>query len=82
MNLILTAICCFMCIIEIFNMKFETFEGHFSPKYFHNATGRDILRILNLDDIKNDNKGYNKFEEADILKRKSKSFFIRFYVIY
>jgi len=53
-------------------MKLETFEGHLSPKYFHNATGMDILRILNLDEIKNDSKSYNKYEEADKLKRKSK----------
>lgn len=73
MNLILSAICCFMCIVGIFNMKFETFESNLSPKYFHNATGMDILRILNLDEIKNDSKGYSKYEEADILKRKSKN---------
>ena len=71
MKLILSAICSFMCIVEIFNIKLETFEGHLSPKYFHNATGMDILRILNLDEFKNDYKGYNKHEEADILKRKS-----------
>lgn len=71
MNLILSAICCFLCIVGNLNMKFEKLEGHFSQKYFHNATGMDILRILKLDEVKNDNKGYNKYEEADILKRKS-----------
>jgi len=57
-------------------MKLERFEGHFSPKYFHNATGMDILRILNLNTLKSDNKGYNKNDEADILKRKSNNFLL------
>jgi len=70
MNLILSTLCCFLLIIQIFNIKLQTFEANFSPKYLHNATGMDILRILNLDKSKYENKTLNKYEEADILKRK------------
>lgn len=76
MNLILSTICCLMSIMQILNIKLKTLEGNISPRYLHNANGKDILRILNLAEIKFDNKSHNKYEEADILKRKSNLLFI------
>lgn len=71
MKLILSTICSLLCFVFILNMKLTSLESNLSPKDFHNAKGIDILRFLNLDKHKQDNKSYSEYEEADILKRKS-----------